>query len=72
MELTLPTFLSFLQGAGLTGALVFFLYGGFKKWWVWGYQLEECQRQREAWQNLALKNFSLADRTMSLVEPKKE
>lgn len=29
----------------VSGALVFILVGGYRKWWVWGWQLEE-EKQR--------------------------
>lgn len=72
MELTLPNLMSFLQGAGLTGALVFFLYGGYKRWWVWGYQLEKCEKELEDWKDLALRNSNIASQAVSLVDTKKE
>lgn len=68
MELTLPNLMTFLQGAGLTGALVFFLYGGYKKWWVWGYQLEDCKVELESWKDLALRNSNLASAAVKLAD----
>lgn len=72
MEFTIPNLMSFLQGAGVTGALVFFIYGGYKSWWVWGYQLEKCERELEAWKDLALRNSNIASQAVSLVDAKKE
>lgn len=50
----------------MTGALIFFLYGGYKRFWVWGYQLDECAKERDAWKDLALRNSNLADRSLQI------
>jgi hypothetical protein len=64
--MTLAEVFSFLKDAGLLGALLFALVGGYKRVWVWGYQLDECKQREEAWQRLALKNAGLADKTLEM------
>jgi len=36
------TIAEFLQKLTLTAALVFIIWGGYRRWWVWGHQLAEC------------------------------
>jgi hypothetical protein len=60
-----------LSGAGLATLLILILYGGFRKWWVFGYQMTECEtrcaalitaaNQREAeWKQIARDGGQLA------------
>lgn len=57
--------LRFLREAGLVGVLMLILFGGWKRWWVWGHQVdrviahfEEQLRQRCAerddWKRMAM------------------
>jgi hypothetical protein len=54
-----------LKALGTVGMLVFIIYGGYKRWWVWGYQLTDLdaryQRELESshvreseWREIAL------------------
>lgn len=53
----------FIQKAGVIGVLVFVLVGGARKVWVFGYQFEEMQADRDRWRDLALKVMGQVDRT---------
>lgn len=61
------TFIQKLSGAGLAGVCVLIIYGGYKRYWVWGYQLEEMRVDRDEWKELALRNTQFAERAVSLV-----
>lgn len=54
-----------LRDLGFAGCLIFILWGGYRRWWVWGYQLTELDtvwkerynelKQREAeWKEVAI------------------
>jgi hypothetical protein len=60
-----------VRDGGLIGCLIFFIYGGWKQWWVWGYTLtrerllvDEMRAEREEWKRLALKSTAIADRAV--------
>jgi hypothetical protein len=70
--------IEWLRDAGMIGVLVFIMYGGYKRWWVWGYQAEELRtqladmrRERDAWQAKAMegadKSVQLAQRAVDLL-----
>lgn len=41
-EVLIPTALAYVRDAGLIGLFIVAMIGGWKRWWVWGWQLEEC------------------------------
>jgi hypothetical protein len=60
-----------LSGAGLATLLIFILVGGWKRMWVWGYQLEQLRTdmkeqllderaEKQEWKSLALRNLEVA------------
>lgn len=65
-ELTVSEVFEFLRTTGLVGALFFFIYGGYKRWWVYGHQYDDVLRERDAWRESALKNGNFADRSLEL------
>lgn len=71
MDLSLKDVLQLIPSAGITGVLVLIIYGGYKRWWVWGWQLEECRKEAEAWRELALRNSNLADRSLTIASKDK-
>jgi hypothetical protein len=38
--------LAYVRDAGLLGMLLAAMIGGWRKWWVWGWQYDECCRER--------------------------
>lgn len=47
--------------------VLFILYGGYKKWWVFGYQMRECElriekmeEEKDAWRETALQSSNVA------------
>lgn len=41
--------------------LVLILYTGYKRVWVWGYQLRDCETERKEWKDLALTGTKIAE-----------
>lgn len=56
-----------LSGAGLFTLSCIIFYAGWKRMWVWGYQLEEMRKDRDDWKNMALQGTRFAERAVSLV-----
>lgn len=69
-EITVLQALAAFKDAGLIGVLVFALFGGYKRIWVWGYQLDECKEREQAWRAMALRNGGVADRTLEIATTK--
>lgn len=42
---------------GATGLLAFALIGGFRKWWVFGWQYELLIAERDKWEAIAMKRL---------------
>lgn len=42
--------------------LVFILFTGFKRYWVWGYQLKDAERRELDWKDMALRGTLIAER----------
>ena len=61
-----------LEKGSYTAALLIFIVGGLKQWWVWGWLYRDKTRECDQWRTLALQGTSLANRAVSLAEVKKE
>lgn len=59
--------------------LILILVGGYRKWWVWGWQLKEAETRCDAllsaanvreteWKDMALTGGRLADKAVGLVK----
>lgn len=44
---------AFLRDAGLIGVMVAILWGGMRRWWVWGWAYTEMREQRDEWRKEA-------------------
>ena len=52
------------QTLGMTGGLIAILYGGKKRWWVWGWQYDAIVADRDKWQALALKSTDINEQAV--------
>lgn len=59
-----------LSGAGLTTIVLLILISGWKRIWVWGYQIDECRAERDEWKRMALRGTDFAERAVVLAEKK--
>lgn len=55
------TFLDYVSRGGVIVLLVLILYGGWKKWWVFGWQYRECVDEKNEWKFAALKSTHIAE-----------
>lgn len=58
---------------GPSGALVFailVLYGGWRKWWVFGWQYRDAISERDEWKKAALDGTRVAKRAFDLAQSK--
>jgi hypothetical protein len=61
----LAPLLDILNRGGLVFVAVLILYGGAKRYWVWGYQLREAQSERDEWKAMALRSADISARATS-------
>jgi hypothetical protein len=65
MELDFVKIAAVIRDLGVGGGLILLLWGGYKRRWVWGWQLEElrhdmkaqldaCEHRAKEWKDLAL------------------
>lgn len=52
---------------GVMGLLVVLMYGGIKRWWVYGWQYSEMVADRDQWKEMALRGTELAERATNTV-----
>lgn len=71
--LTLAEFFKYLSQAGVLGLLGIVIFGGYRQWWVFGWQYKEAkaridkaEKERDDWRDLALHGTSLAEQTVDL------
>ena len=57
----IPEALSYVRDAGLIGLFIVAMIGGWRKWWVWGWQLDECcarerslRDERDEWKRMVI------------------
>lgn len=72
-DLTIQDLFKYLSQGGVLGLLIIMVYGGYKKWWVFGwiYQQSEdrtskAEKERDDWRDLALHGTNLAEQTVDL------
>lgn len=53
--------LDYVSRAGVVVMLVLILYGGWRKWWVFGWQYRDCVEEKNEWKAVALKSTHIAD-----------
>lgn len=59
------------NGGGVPALLFLIVWGGIKQWYVYGWQYRQKVAECEKWQQLALTNTGLLDRSLSLAEKAK-
>lgn len=65
----MDTAISLITGpAGALVTLVLILWGGRKKWWVFGWQYQDVVRDRDEWKTAALRGTHIAERVVTLHE----
>lgn len=47
---------------GFPTVLAIIIYGGLKKYWVFGWQFQELEADRDRWMQLAMGNLNLAQK----------
>lgn len=57
----LPQIAAVVRDLGITGLLVAILYGGAKRWWVFGWLYEAKTREADEWKTLALRGTHIAE-----------
>lgn len=57
-----------LGPAGVTVLSLLILYGGWKKWWVFGWQYREKAAESAEWKAMALKGVRIAERVVRVAE----
>lgn len=65
--------LKYISQIGVLGVLTVVLYGGYKRWWVFGWiyqqseiRVEKLEKERDDWRDLALHGTTLAEQTVDL------
>lgn len=66
----LSPLIELISKGGLAIVSILIFYGGYKRMWVWGYQLADMERDRDQWRDLALKGTNLATRAVATLEQK--
>lgn len=70
--MTIVELVQVLRDGGMLAGLLLILVGGFRRWWVWGYQLVEMQRERDEWKGLFLRSMKVAETAVSVARTTKD
>lgn len=62
------TTLDYISRAGVIVLLIIIIYGGYKKWWVFGWQYKECVDEKNEWKEAALKSTHTAESAVAAGE----
>jgi hypothetical protein len=69
--------MNWLRDAGLLGMLLLFIWGGYKKVWCWGRELEDrdkriekLEQNIERWQAVAHQSLPMLERTVDTLSKK--
>lgn len=64
--LTIGEILSYANDLTIVAVLVVIIYGGHKRWWVFGWQYTESERRSNEWRELALNGTRAARQAVDL------
>lgn len=71
--LTITEVWKLIQSGGLMGLLVFILAGGYRGWWVFGWQYKEsedrvtkAEAERDDWRDIALHGTNITEKAVDL------
>lgn len=59
--MTLDQLGTLVNSGGVVLLLVAALYGGWKAWWVYGYQYRAMEKDRDEWKAMALRGSDLTE-----------
>jgi hypothetical protein len=62
------TIIDYVSKGGIVVFLLLAIYGGIKRWWVFGWLYKDMVDERNEWRSLALDNQSLVNTTASIGE----
>lgn len=72
-DVTIADLLKYISQGGVLGLLTLILFGGYKRWWVFGWLYKEAQdrtikaeKEKDDWRDIALHGTSLAEQTVDL------
>lgn len=72
-DTTFADILKYVSQGGVLGLLMFIMIGGYRQWWVFGWQYKEseertekAEKERDDWRDLALHGTNLAEQTVDL------
>lgn len=67
--MTVAEFVQLINAGGVTVLLLIILYGGWQKWWVFGWAFNKAEAERDVWRELALRGTELAEHAVA-TDPK--
>lgn len=56
--------LSLAKDAGAYGLLVLAVIGGYRGWYVWRWQYDRVERERDDWKRIALRGLNIAEQVV--------
>lgn len=76
---TVQDLIRIITDTGLVGFMLIALFGGYKKWWVFGWsykesekRAEKLEKERDDWRDIALHGTALAEQTVDLFKRSRE
>ena len=67
--MTIEDLYNLLNTGGALALLLIFLYGGWKSspWWVYGREFRKLEREKEYWQELALRGLGTVEKAVDTI-----
>lgn len=62
------TVIDYISRGGFIALLLVIMWGGVKRWWVFGWQYEECREEAREWKDVALRSQHIANTSASIGE----
>lgn len=57
-----------LGPGGVTVLVLLIIYGGWKKWWVFGWAYRDKEKEAKEWKAIALRGTHVAERVVRIAE----
>lgn len=80
-----PSFLDYVSRAGVITLLILIVFGGYRKWWVFGWAYAESEKrndklkdecdsvrdEKDAWRETALKSANVATQAFETIQQRR-
>lgn len=66
--MTLPELFMYISDGGVIGLLILAVVGGFRRWYVFGWQYDMIVKERDEWKHAALRATGINEKVLDVAQ----